>query len=177
MWANARVAYSGTTSKSQRTRWQPLRVGRSPGGIPSTLCIPAEWLVRSVPSRARRGQSRYRPKRRAAVRRGHHRPPGRSRDLPGHRRPARRRHGAGGPGRGPTGGTAVRRGDNAYQDALAIYRETGDQYREGITLENLEGARAAAGLTPTGAPGAAYSSDGLHAIAGLVVQAPAETAA
>ena len=32
---------------------------------------------------------------------------------------------------------------SAFQDAIAIYRETGDQYREGIALESLERARAA----------------------------------
>jgi hypothetical protein len=31
----------------------------------------------------------------------------------------------------------------AHQDALAIYRETGDQFREGIALNNLESALAA----------------------------------
>jgi len=31
----------------------------------------------------------------------------------------------------------------AYQDAAAIYRETGDQHREGSALENVEKARAA----------------------------------
>ncbi len=31
----------------------------------------------------------------------------------------------------------------ACQDAAAIYRETGDQRREGIALRNLERARAA----------------------------------
>jgi hypothetical protein len=37
----------------------------------------------------------------------------------------------------------VRRFDEAItacQDAIAIYRETGGQYREGITLENLDRA-------------------------------------
>jgi len=37
----------------------------------------------------------------------------------------------------------VRRFDEAItacQDAIAIYRETGGQYREGITLENLDSA-------------------------------------
>jgi hypothetical protein len=28
----------------------------------------------------------------------------------------------------------------AYRDAISIYRETGDQYREGITRENLDRA-------------------------------------
>jgi hypothetical protein len=40
----------------------------------------------------------------------------------------------------------VRRFDEAItacQDAIAIYRETGNQYREGIMRENLERARAA----------------------------------
>jgi len=31
----------------------------------------------------------------------------------------------------------------AHQDAAAIYRETGDRHREGITVNNLETARAA----------------------------------
>ena len=31
----------------------------------------------------------------------------------------------------------------AHQDAAAIFRETGDRHSEGITLANLEAARAA----------------------------------
>jgi hypothetical protein len=32
---------------------------------------------------------------------------------------------------------------SAYEQALALYWETGDEYREGIALSNLETARAA----------------------------------
>ena len=100
---------------------------------------------RRPPRRGRgTGQPRPSPAAGAALRRGHHRPPGRRRYLPGNRRPSQRGHGTGQPRR-RAGRRCVGFDEaiTACQDAAAIYRETGDQYREGIALESLERARAA----------------------------------
>jgi hypothetical protein len=40
-------------------------------------------------------------------------------------------------------GAAVREAMTAYQDAIAIYGQIGDRYREGIALEHLERAQTA----------------------------------
>jgi hypothetical protein len=57
----------------------------------------------------------------------------------------------------------------ACREDLAIYRETGDQYREGIAFKkSSEGPGRTAGRRPPGAPGAAGSSAGLSAVSGLV---------
>ncbi len=53
------------------------------------------------------------------------------------------RAGAGQPRRGPAEAGQFEEAITAFQDAAAIYRETGDRYREGIALESLERARAA----------------------------------
>jgi hypothetical protein len=100
---------------------------------------------------ARGGQVAGRRGQRGADRRPPGRGPGHRQSAPGRRRAAGTavgdRHGEGLAleGLGLALHAARRSGEaiTVYQDAIAIYRQTGDRYREGMALNHLERARTA----------------------------------